>query len=518
MPHNNQVIYRAIAGAAALLVASISFAQSSAPDPNRGQNSNSNTAAGNFQRVYVDKVKCGEEIKNWQRFSFPNPYVLTPRHSPPSYDCAVWEMQERTTGMNAQNWAAPSVEEYRAWQLALNNYLKQPFVRPYLDSRPYMSQELKHYWLQADVAKVNFETLARGRDYLIGLNPMYNNAPNDVREKGSAADSATAVCSTAQRDAILGMKNKALREQALANLNANCKTALDQQAKAEAKAAADRAAADAYKLPTAADLKPLPERGLGRLSGPELYKVLTEQGFEKRVVGSADAPIEMHMVLDLGDKLTSFYLLQLWPTVREGQLRLVVYPTSLASKDARPGAVFLQTDKPFALLNNWLENMGPVSKYNLGAAQGLLEVQPNLQVDVATLGAAGKAAVESNDKRVQAADLRVLPSYAVRKADGAVHQYSWGSELTPVTRGVLSLVNIFSEPQAAHLSRPISTCSQVAGLGAGFAECSTETMPYGFNATRADYKISKPDWDKAKEVCGVGGECWKAPTPKTGWF
>lgn len=510
---------RTIAGAAALLMSVAAFAQKSGADSTTPQIAKGlATGAGNPTQMFIDKAHCGRDVANWQRHSFPTPYVLTPRYSPPSYDCAVWEAQERTTGINAQNWAAPSVDEYRAWQLALNNYLQQPFVRPYLDSRPYMSQEPKYYWLQADVAKANFEKLARGRDYLMGLNPMYNNAPNDVRQKGSAADSAAVVCSMAQRDAIKGMKNKALRDQALANLDANCKGALDKQAQFDAKAAAERAAADAYKLPTAADLQPLPERGLARLSGPELHKVLTEQGFEKRVIGSADAPVEMHMVLDLGDKLSSFYLLQLWPTVREGQLRLVVYPTSLASKDPRPGAVFLRTDKPFALLNNWLENMGRVSKYNLGAAQGLLEVQPNLDVDVATLGVAGKAAVESNDKRVLAADLRVLPSYAVRKADGTVHQYSWGSELTPATRGVLSLVNIYSEQQVAHLSREIPSCGQVAGLGAGFLECSTETMPYGYNATRADYKISKPDWSSVKEVCGVGGECWKAPAPKTGWF
>ena len=469
---------------------------------------------GDLTAAHVEGRHCYQAITNWQYRAgvLSAGDRLKPRYSRPSYNCFATYVQGYHTGQYLTSWVQPSLAEYEAWGLALDDFLSNNFVMFYNEPVKLGETDETAYVGARAAADANRALIKEGIDYLMAQNPMYLSLP--AAKSGSGDSGTVDLCSADQLEATKGIKNKIIRDGALARLAAGCKGADAQQAKIAADNAAKLAKAKAYRLPTLADLQPIfrvtPKAGqpaVGNAMPPFKVASLTDSMIGKffatpdlsfKVVGSPEAKVTKYYVLDMGDYRSRLFLATEWPMVRDGQLKLQISPTSVISGDKRANAALLATARPFELINNWLNNRiwEPTAKMGTSATAQLVT-------------AAHTEAVAKIDATLTELAVPSLPFFRLVHVDGRVGSAGRGLSNDSSAELAMGITNprIYTQDQVNYLSK------FEFDLGGGRTAYRLTTP--------LDEKVgpsSLPDYTNAREVCGADGECWKAPTAKKRGF
>lgn len=507
-----------------------------------------------FNQSYADAVRCSKEMNGYLAMASPGNFDIFLTHELPSYECHWYYAVQRRTGLFSTSLAAPSKAEYQAWVSAIDNYLEQPIVRKVVDDKKQRARvsgqaryPLSHFDLDDYAVQKNYDLVLAGRKYLLNLNPI-NTFVGAVSELDATVRPLREACSDERRDAAYAIQNKVLREQAVAAFTKTCKDADKRIAEAQAKAKA-RSKTDTYKLPTEADLLPF---GFPQKTS-DVEAFFKTPGLLTRTVGADDAKVTMQVILDFDDDRVEVnrarrFLTSVWPAVRDGQLKLIIAPTSAASGEVTSNAAFLVTPTPYAFIDAWMERSldknasattvqgswlryqyrltGDGMRYSSGKGLGRGNVTREKLTDedgkrlwdeMAAEASAPqptdeiRQAIKRTPDQLMRSSVRIIPSFRLVAADGSVYPgcvgyFAAGSQLL---RGVgVTTPAIYSKAQVEAWSKPFTGFD---GTNVGFT-----VPPFDFkDELRA---AVEPDWDNARQVCG-GGECWKAPAPKKrGWF
>ena len=458
---------------------------------------------------HIEGRHCYQAIANWQKRGT----VLSGRdrlrlgYERPSYNCFAAYVKGYHTGQYLTSWVQPSLEEYEAWGLALDEYMSQAFIMAYNEPRQLPESDVIVSAVARNIATANRALIKAGRDYLIAQNPMFANLA--AARTGSEDSNTTDLCSAAQLDTVKGIKNKNIRDGALARLADGCKGADTRRAKIAADKAEKRAKADAYRVPTLADLQPIWGSALPPFKRPYFTLDVTAKFFStpdlpSKTIGSAGAKVTRHYVLDLADYRSKLSLAAVWPMVRDGQLKLQISPTSLISGNVGANAALMASTGPFELINNWLEH------HISDRAAPLVDAA---QAQLAT--AAHKAAVLKVDAILIEQAVSALPMFRVEHSDGRVAEHR--------SAGVGLGVGNAGEVEFGLTDSRIYTQAQVDYLSTYEFQGNIGSHNNPFRVIQPlNEKVNPsflPDYTNAREVCGADGECWKVPTAKkTGWL
>lgn len=225
----------------------------------------------------------------------------------PDYECVV---AYRRMGLSVgEGWTPPKKADYLSWQMSVSAYLAQPFVKNQAE-RLVLEQDSFVHWLPGNAAEQNQALLVAGYRALLARNPM--------NEPAAPEPSASRMCTADKRAAAHAIADEALRKVALARCADDQARELDRVERERLAQAIRKAEMVANRLPTESDMKPVhPWKLSDKLKNADEVRQFFQRADVPTVkVGIDDAPVKIHVVLDLGlteaAKVTT-YLLQLPP-------------------------------------------------------------------------------------------------------------------------------------------------------------------------------------------------------------
>jgi hypothetical protein len=318
----------------------------------------------------VDTLRCVNTMSAWRSIT----HKLNRTAEPPSYECGLWLRSEKSKGLFAQNYRPGDRAEYNAWLYELSAFHDDPRVRAVLkDYQNLVTHQRDLTWdrFARVEAKHNYDVAEREYRRLISADPL-----TQFTTDAPIARSQRAHCSEETQDAMRRIKDPERRAAALKLQSEQCSDVpapdsliahtLAKMAKTDCAGAMQHARSKGYvaytcALPAAAadSEKSWTEQLLPTAdSAPDhavATKWLTSTDVASVVVGADAAQAELMVVMDFS-AASRLLVLQFWPAVRDGWLRLRLVPTSVGRDidTHRHAAVLLATDKPYAYVNTWL--------------------------------------------------------------------------------------------------------------------------------------------------------------------